>query len=227
MDGYRRGGRVFAWLLRLTLLAMAAGFAIRGNGILVASSILAFAVSLVPRILESEGVATTPWPLEVLIVALLVLHMWGLYTNAYRWVPFYDKILHGTTSALLALLATLLVYTVDRYVQGIRIVGYRGLAVLVFLFTLGLGALWETGEFTSDIFLGTHNQAGNLDTMLDLVSDGIAGAIAAALSTWAASRGFLDEMAAEVAGRAHRTEPAGAESRTSPDDERLEAKADR
>jgi DNA polymerase len=56
-----------------------------------------------------------------------------------------------------------------------------GLFTLVF--ALAIGTLWEIGEFASDKFLGTTAQGDGkdplVDTMLDLISDGITGLLVA------------------------------------------------
>ena len=46
---------------------------------------------------------------------------------------------------------------------------------------LAVGACWELGEYAADVWLGTATQAGNSDTMLDLIYDFL-GALGALLA---------------------------------------------
>ena len=57
-------------------------------------------------------------------------------------------------------------------------------AIAIFLVTLGLGALWEIGEYGVDQILGRATQGSPRmsaldDTMVDLIMDGLGGVLGA------------------------------------------------
>lgn len=185
-------GRILIWALNGALVAMAAAFAWSGAWVLVATTSLAFLMSVSPNLLERDLDVHTPWILDLFITLALVLHIGGLYTNAYLWFPYYDRILHFSVSALVALLALLFVYTMERYWEGFGHVSLGVLTFIIFLTTVSIGALWEVFEFLADQFLGTSNQGGNVDTMMDLIFDGVAGLIIGILGGPAIRRGWLD-----------------------------------
>ena len=102
-------------------------------------------------------------------IFLFVALSLGISFDLYKNVPFYDKIVHGASGALSA------------------IVGYYGLVYFKankkpkffqFLFIFGIcmtiAVLWEFFEFSCDKFLGQHMQTlvsdGVDDTMFDLLS---------------------------------------------------------
>ncbi len=111
-----------------------------------------------------------PFRIQLLYyIFLFVALSLGISFDLYKNVPFYDKIVHGASGTLSA------------------IVGYYGLVYykslkkpkfFQFLFIFGIcmtiAILWEFFEFSCDKFLGQHMQNlvsdGVDDTMFDLLS---------------------------------------------------------
>ncbi len=189
------------WLTRAlegVLVLMGVSFALEGDWVLVVSTLVALVVSLSPVALKRDLHVHTPWVLNLLITVSLVLHLGGLYTRAYEWFPFYDSILHFAVSGLVAFLALLFVYTMERYWDGFGWVSRPVLTIIIFLTTVAAGALWEMMEFASDVLIGTEHQHGNFDTMKDLILDGAAGLIVALLGAPAIRRGWLEPWRDEI-----------------------------
>ena len=110
------------------------------------------------------------------------MHLLGLQLNFYATLWWWDKMAHLLGSAIVGALGFYGVYALER--AGKIQVGLGMIALFTFIFAVAIGAVWEVGEYASDIVLDTHNQAGNTDTMVDLINDSVAGLIVAILGVW-------------------------------------------
>ena len=135
--------------------------------------------------LAKHAEVTSPIAIDVVLLGLLVLDMTlGTMAGLYLSWPWYDKILHFGSSTVIGLLGFLAIYIA--HVTG-RIRFHRwldGLAIL--LVTLGLGAIWEIGEYAVDTAFGRATQgapglAALDDTMIDLMLDAMGAVVAAIL----------------------------------------------
>ena len=112
-----------------------------------------------------------------LMFALLVTfnNFLGLAFDFYHTVPYWDIATHYTTSLFLAVSALILLQKAHPQIvfneKPIVIAG------AIMLFSLGLGGLWEIGEFLSDFFRQTDFQHGLVNTMQDLIVDLAAGLV--------------------------------------------------
>jgi hypothetical protein len=131
----------------------------------------------------SRRVKRSPIEIELVLLMIMVLDMTlGHALGLYRLLPWYDKALHLGSSIVIGLLGFLAIYAV--HVTGqIKVHPWiDGVAIL--LVTLGLGAIWEIGEYGVDSLLGLTTQSSPRldaidDTMLDLIIDAIGGVVAA------------------------------------------------
>jgi hypothetical protein len=135
-----------------------------------ASSASALAVALIaPRLFGRWGLRISD---RLELVWLLPFALaWGLGEGMglFARLPWWDHVAHAAGGAMAFALA--------RAWAAPRIRTRRlALSVLCALVALAVGAVWEIGEFASDSWLGTATQAGNSDTMLDLVFDGVGAA---------------------------------------------------
>ncbi|KXS54537.1 MAG: hypothetical protein AWU57_1108 [Marinobacter sp. T13-3] len=110
----------------------------------------------------------------------------GYYSRFWWW----DMALHTTSGFLLGILGFLLVHIMNE-TEKIQLHMKPGfVAFFAFLFSLGVGALWEIFEFAMDSFFGMNMQkpmlgdpSGLTDTMWDLVVDAL-GAVVIAFLGW-------------------------------------------
>ena len=171
--------------LRIVILLTAVGSMVRGSVLYGLFCLLALGLTLVPAIIARSAQARMPFELELVLLGLMVGDMTlGNLLGLYVRVPWYDKALHLGSSTLIGLIGFLSVYV-------LRATGRTALrpwldGLLIFLVTLGVGALWEIAEYAVDHLLGRATQTspgmGPLDdTMIDLVVDGIGGMVAAVL----------------------------------------------
>ncbi len=121
--------------------------------------------------------------LDVLFALLIVFNnLFGLVLDFYHTVPGWDIATHYTTSIFLAVSA--LVVLERGYPQMLHLVPKLAVVFAVVLFSLGLGGLWEIGEFASDFLRGTDFQHGLTNTMQDLMIDAAAGIIVGIAWVW-------------------------------------------
>ena len=144
----------------------------------VPAAIVSLFVSTIPAILGRDLKLVLPPELNFWIVLALFLHVVGGFANLYKTVPGWDHLTHMMSASLVGALGFVLVVTVDKYVDSIHIP--RGfLAVVIVLFTMAVGVIWEIMEFANDSLLHTHLQYGLDDTMPDLFFDALAGFVVA------------------------------------------------
>ena len=121
--------------------------------------------------------------LDVLFALLIVFNnLFGLVLDYYHTVPGWDIATHYTTSLFLAVSA--LVVLERGYSQMLKQVPKLAVVFAVTLFALGLGGLWEIGEFASDYLRGTDFQQGLTNTMQDLIVDLAAGIVVGSAWAW-------------------------------------------
>ena len=169
-------GHEAAWVLR-GLLGGGALYAITqesafGAGLLLLSLGVSGLMYYVCRhFLEKTGA----W-MDTLFTLLLVFNnLFGLFLGFYHTVPGWDIATHYTTSAFLGVGALILMQ--KAYPSVMTHAPAPAVVMGVLLFSLGLGGIWEIGEFASDYLRGTNFQHGLVNTMQDLIVDGIAGLI--------------------------------------------------
>jgi len=130
---------------------------------------------------------------EVQILAILFIFaslFLGEVHDYYERLWWWDQALHGTAGLLLGMLGFLVVHLLNES----RVVNLHMrpsfVALFAFLFSLGLGTLWEIFEFSMDRTFGLTMQkpvpgdpSGLTDTMWDLIVDTI-GAALVSLTGW-------------------------------------------
>lgn len=138
-----------------------------------------------------------PLEIEFILFCAVLLHfIVGEAHDFYTEVPYYDKFVHIMLPFLIGYTGFVIKYTM--YFSKRLIVSPRTMVLAVIIITMGIGAIWEIIEYSSDLFLypvipGWHKFQGSIaedsfhDTMNDLVADligGIFGAILAFKYTW-------------------------------------------
>ncbi len=135
--------------------------------------IIGIILSFIPSILHKNFNITLPWILDTLIAFALFLHIGGVVLNVYHTIPYYDSLTHFVSAILVAFLAFVSIYILDKYWKGLHMNKYA-MAFIVIIFTMAMGVIWEFFEWATDILFQTQEQWGLQDTMKDLFSDTIA-----------------------------------------------------
>ena len=136
--------------------------------------IIGIILSFIPSILHKNFNITLPWILDTLIAFALFLHIGGVVLNVYHTIPYYDSLTHFVSAILVAFLAFVSIYILDKYWKGLHMNKYA-MAFIVIIFTMAMGVIWEFFEWATDILFKTQEQWGLQDTMKDLFIDTIAG----------------------------------------------------
>ena len=179
--------------LVLRIIAILAGvyqliFGEKGIGFF---TLLSVAAITVPAFVTRGRIKTIPLEFELIFVIMLLLQLVvGETLNFYDNVPNYDKFVHFSLPLFIGFMSFIIAYSLDQ-ANKISISPVLLLLVLIF-FTLGVGALWEIIEYTSDrlldpIFPNIHQLQGNSpetaihDSMQDLILDFLGGIFGALL----------------------------------------------
>src|SRR3990170_4570785 len=137
-------------------------------------------LSLIPSLVERSYRVTLPFELDLLITLSIFLNTFmGEGMNFYQKVRLYDKALHIYGSAVVGLLAFVVVYTLN-YTRKVRL-SLPFIGFFTITFAIAMGAVWEIMEFAVDSLFGKTTQNGLADTMWDLVNDFVGGVITAAV----------------------------------------------
>ncbi len=162
------------------------------------ASFFAFILSMSPLFIERNFKISLPWIMELLIVIPLVLHVWGGVLNLYS-IPYYDKIAHFISSAIIAFLALIIIYVLDVYWEGLKMDLFM-VGFFIVIFTIAIGGIWEILEFISDlIIVGAPTAQVSLnDTMMDLIYDSMAGIIVGIGGTIGIRRGDFKEIISQL-----------------------------
>ena len=173
---------VAAWFLRAAILATALGHFLVGEPIYGLIALAGLALLMVPSFVRPR--VDIPVEIELVLMLFLVgdLGLGGLL-HLYDRLAYFDKYLHFQNAVLLGLLSFLFVYGL--HVTGRLRTNVVILGIVILLLTVGIGGIWEIGEWSSDklFHLGSQGSPGMSpidDTMWDLTLDafgGLAGAI--------------------------------------------------
>lgn len=131
---------------------------------------LALLGTLVPRALGARGALDVATGVSCLVAAWS--NVFHLYTRVIGW----DKLVHGVLTGCLVALLVLIAQRI-RFLPALD--GHRAAhAVSATLVGLGLGSLWEMGEWAGHTFIDPGIVVGYVDTVGDLAYDGLGGLVA-------------------------------------------------
>lgn len=156
------------------------------NAVIIIGIIL---ISLLPSILAKGFDFVIPHEFKLLTIGFVFASLFlgevhGYYTKYWWW----DIVLHTSSGFLLGIVGFLLVYVLNETKQIQLNMRPGFVAFFAFLFSLGIGALWEIVEFTLDSVLGMSMQkamlgddSGLTDTMWDLIVDAVGALVISVL----------------------------------------------
>ncbi|MCA1733908.1 MAG: hypothetical protein LC732_09930, partial [Acidobacteria bacterium] len=101
----------------------------------------------------------------------------GFYERFWWW----DLVLHAASGFLLGIFGFLLVWVLNQKEDIELHMNPAFIALFAFMFSVGLGAVWEIFEFLMDVAFGLGMQHGLVDTMGDLIVDVVGAGIIAVL----------------------------------------------
>lgn len=135
----------------------------------------------VPLLLARRLHVFIPPQFQLMTIAIVFAAVFlGEVQNYYTKFWWWDTALHAATGFLMGIVGFLLVYIFNE-VESIGLHMKAGfVSLFAFMFALGMGAIWEVGEFLLDQFFGLNLQkamlgdpSGLTDTMVDLMVDAL------------------------------------------------------
>jgi hypothetical protein len=140
-------------------------------------------VTLLPVVLGRRFDVFIPSEFQLLAVVMVFASLFlgevrGYFVRFWWW----DVVLHLGSGFLLGIFGFLLVFVLNQKEDVAVQMKPAFVALFAFVFSLGLGALWEIFEFAMDQLFGLNMQkSGLVDTMWDLIVDAVAALAMAAL----------------------------------------------
>jgi hypothetical protein len=174
---------VIAYVLQIILLLTITYALLQRNYLSAFATFGILFLTFLPAIIRKKFRVYIPVELEVIAVvfifaAVFLGEIHAYYTKFWWW----DAILHTVSGFLIGLGGFMLVYILNEE-EKVHLKMRPGfVAIFAFAFALAIGSLWEILEFTLDNTLGTAMQkSGLIDTMWDLIVDGLGAAVIAIL----------------------------------------------
>lgn len=162
----------------------------RGSiGIMINTGV-ALLVTRVPSILERDYQLSMDPRITLWITSAAFLHALGtvgvpgLGWKFYSAIPWWDHVTHALSASVVAAAGYATVRAIDEHSEDVYLPS-KFVAVIILLFVLAFGVLWELLEFALGIAaeqLGTSSvltQYGVYDTLWDLVYNSIGGVLVA------------------------------------------------
>lgn len=154
---------------------------------MIVAGALILAVSLIPHFFKGIHNVHIPVLFIYSVITFVFSVFLGQFVGLYdRW-HWHDAFLHFISVLAFGFIGFLLlyIYYVHNKLQLPRII----IILFAFIFSIGIGCLWEIIEYGLVKFLGTNMQVGRLDdTMIDLMLNALGGFIAVVLCSLYISR---------------------------------------
>lgn len=209
--------RLVRLLPRSAILVTSIAEFARGDALYGAFCLLALVLTLAPAIYVRRLDVGIPLEIELALLWLMVTDMTlGNWLGLYQ-LTWYDKVLHLSSSILIALIGFLAIYVLHltHHTQFHPVLD----ASAILLVTLGIGAVWEIAEYGVDRMFARASQGSPGlsaidDTMIDLMMDGLGGIVGAVLGPLyirhsRRSRAMVRAFRALLIGRGHSASPSG------------------
>lgn len=169
-----QSGRLHLWigvLLKSTIALGAVLLLFDRNYQAAVESLGILLVTVLPVTMARFFHIRIPLVFDTLTVVLIYMSLFlGEVQDFYARFWWWDLVLHAGSGFLLGLTGFLLVYVLNQNRKINRQLSPLFIAVFAFMFSQGLGSLWEIFEFLMDAVFGLNMQkSGLVDTMLDLI----------------------------------------------------------
>ncbi|HBR16045.1 MAG: hypothetical protein A3G39_08820 [Deltaproteobacteria bacterium RIFCSPLOWO2_12_FULL_43_16] len=190
-----------SWLMKFIMIGMLPYVIYKETYLFAFATAVAIILSLLPSIVERNYRITLPFELDLLITLMIFLHtFFGEWLKFYDRLWVWDKILHVYGSAVISMLAFMIVYALH-YTKKIRLT-LPLVGLFTIIFAMAVGGFWEIGEFAVDKIFNKDTQNGLDNTMWDIINDLIGG-------TFVASMGIIYMKYSRPVERKRLTKPLG------------------
>lgn len=180
-EDQRRLRELHRWLgifLKSTIAIGALLLFIEGNWQAAVESLVIMCITFTPLILASYFRLKIPLEFDTVAVIFIYMSLFlGEVQDFYNRFWWWDLVLHGGSGFLLGTAGFFLVYLLNQDDAADMHLSPGFIALFAFMFSQGLGSLWEIFEFAMDQVFGLNMQkSGLVDTMWDLIINAIAAA---------------------------------------------------
>jgi hypothetical protein len=175
---YRNNATLFLYYVMRVLVVLAAVlFLIRGDWESSVGTFLVAVLMILPSFIRRRYRIYLPFAIDFGLVSFIFISLFlGGIDDFYGFIPLWDKIVHFQSGLLFSGTGFVVIYLLNESERTPIELSPGFVAVFAIAFSLAIGAIWEIAEFTGDEIFGSHWQAGNSDTMWDLIAD-LSGAI--------------------------------------------------
>jgi hypothetical protein len=148
---------------------------VQGNWLNAFATFGVVLIAFFPILVGHQFQVRIPPEFELLAVvfvyaSLFLVELKGYYLKYWWW----DILLHTGSGLILGIFGFLLVHVINEHETLDAHMKPSFVALFAFMFSLGMGTIWEIFEFSLDQLLGMSTQSGGLqDTMTDLIVDGL------------------------------------------------------
>jgi hypothetical protein len=174
---------VVSYFLQAIILATAIFSLARGRWFNAFLGFCILFLTILPAIVRRNYKVFLPVEFDLITVIFVFLAVflgeWHSYYAKFWW---WDAVLHTGSGFLLGIIGFLLVHILNEEHKIDLNMKPGFVALFAFVFALAFGAFWEIFEFTMDQLFGLNMQKNGLvDTMWDLIVDGIGALVIAFL----------------------------------------------
>lgn len=175
--------RRFSLTLKILLLLGAAYLAVEGLYQTMVETLIILLITFLPVGLGRQLRVRIPPEFDALAVLFICLTLFfGEALDFYNRYWWWDVALHTGSGFMLGITGFLLVYVLNETPRVNLDLTPGFMAIFAFMFSLGMGVIWEIFEFAMDSAFGLNMQkSGLVDTMWDLIVDLIGALIISVL----------------------------------------------
>ena len=146
----------------------------QGSRYAVSAAALGAAIMALPFILERLRLVKLPVFVLVWAAASVGLHTFGLVRGLYDDAWWWDELTHFVSSSLVGMLAAIGLFLFDLHSVKIKVPRW-GYPIMVLIFSIMMGVVWEVAEFAGDVLAGTRMPYSLVDTLSDCYVDMLGG----------------------------------------------------
>ncbi|MFW6196684.1 MAG: hypothetical protein ACOC5D_05040 [Thermoplasmatota archaeon] len=171
---------LFSRLIQIVIIVFSMYALYEGNIRWFFTAVLSFSVTMVPYIFTRDMNIVIPPILNLWICAALFFHVLGGIRGYYDYLWWWDNFTHFLSAALISILGFTVLLTINQLSDSIHITSNL-IPIILLLFILATGVVWEIFELFSDILFGTNMQYSLADTVQDLMFNAIGAVFAATI----------------------------------------------
>lgn len=163
--------RWLAIFLKVSIAAGALLLLVRGNYQPALESLVIMCITFLPLTVARYLHLRVPLEFDTIAVIFIYMSLYlGEVNDFYARFWWWDLALHGSSGFLLGITGFFLVYLLNQDKKANLHLTPGFIALFAFMFSQGLGSLWEIFEFSMDQVFGLNMQkSGLVDTMWDLI----------------------------------------------------------